>query len=98
MNVLLIDNGPNCFLHGRCSCHIDCPRTFEHCSRPQDCFGTVLEAPSSVDPVHGVWSPWSTLNSPCINLKSGLVADCGGGKMKRHRSCSNPVPRFGGNT
>ena len=65
----------------------------------QDCYGTVNEAPdTSIKPVHGMWSPWSTLNSPCINLKTGLVADCGGGKMKRHRSCSHPVPRFGGNT
>ena len=40
---------------------------------PQDCYGTVDEAPdTSIQKIDGMWSPWSTLNSPCINLKVGL--------------------------
>ena len=46
--------------------------------------------------VHGMWSPWSTMDSPCINEITGSKVMCGGGIRKRHRSCTNPEPRYGG--
>ncbi len=64
---------------------------------PKKCLGQVDEHPvSTIKEIDGEWSPWSTLNTPCFNMKSGKLAPCGGGLMKRHRSCSHPVPRFGG--
>ena len=46
--------------------------------------------------INGNWSPWSTMATPCLreNLKGQLVpVTCGGGKMTRTRSCTNPVPQ-----
>ncbi len=46
--------------------------------------------------INGGWSPWSTVATPCIreNLKGQPVeVTCGGGKMTRKRSCTNPVPQ-----
>ena len=46
--------------------------------------------------INGGWSPWSTVATPCIreNLKGHMVeVTCGGGKMTRKRSCTNPVPQ-----
>ena len=36
--------------------------------------------------INGGWSPWSMVATPCN-------ASCGGGKMVRRRSCSNPRPQ-----
>ena len=36
--------------------------------------------------IHGGWSPWSSVSTPCN-------ATCGGGKMIRRRSCTNPTPQ-----
>ena len=36
--------------------------------------------------VDGGWSPWSNVATPCN-------ATCGGGKMIRRRSCTNPTPQ-----
>ena len=60
---------------------------------------SVLETPATgVTPiqVHGLWSPWSTMDSPCINEKDGRKVECGGGVRTRYRSCTNPEPRYGG--
>ena len=54
------------------------------------------EKPADKEELNGVWSPWSTLQSPCFKLKTGREVDCGGGVQYRYRSCTNPVPRFGG--
>ena len=46
--------------------------------------------------INGGWSPWSTIATDCLreNLKGRLVpVTCGGGKMIRTRSCTNPVPQ-----
>ena len=46
--------------------------------------------------INGGWSPWSTVATPCLreNLKGKQVlVTCGGGKMTRKRSCTNPVPQ-----
>ena len=46
--------------------------------------------------IDGGWSPWSTVATSCLreNLKGHLVpVTCGGGKMTRIRSCTNPVPQ-----
>ena len=52
--------------------------------------------PADKEELNGAWSPWSTLQSPCFKLKTGREVDCGGGVQYRYRSCTNPVPRFGG--
>ena len=36
--------------------------------------------------INGGWSPWSIVASPCN-------VTCGGGKMLRRRSCTNPTPQ-----
>ena len=36
--------------------------------------------------IDGGWSPWSYVATPCN-------ATCGGGKMLRRRSCTNPTPQ-----
>ena len=36
--------------------------------------------------INGGWSPWSRVGTPCSKK-------CGGGKMSRKRSCTNPVPQ-----
>ena len=36
--------------------------------------------------INGGWSPWSNVATPCN-------ATCGGGKMIRRRSCTNPTPQ-----
>ena len=46
--------------------------------------------------INGGWSPWSTVATPCLreDLKGKQVlVTCGGGKMTRKRSCTNPVPQ-----
>ena len=45
--------------------------------------------------INGGWSPWSTVATPCereINFVMVNVS-CGGGKMTRRRSCTNPEPQ-----
>ena len=37
-----------------------------------------------IQTIHGGWSPWSNVATPCN-------ATCGGGKMMRRRSCTNPT-------
>ena len=54
------------------------------------------DAEANTDPIDGNWSPWSAFVTPCINRKTGQKVNCGSGVMLRHRSCTNPVPRFGG--
>ena len=39
-----------------------------------------------IQTIHGGWSPWSIVATPCN-------ATCGGGKMMRRRSCTNPTPQ-----
>ena len=39
-----------------------------------------------IQTIHGGWSPWSNVATPCN-------ATCGGGKMMRRRSCTNPTPQ-----
>jgi hypothetical protein len=51
---------------------------------------------SSEPTVDGSWSPWSTLDTPCVNVATGRLATCGGGVQMRYRSCSEPMPRCGG--
>ncbi|XP_076366876.1 putative adhesion G protein-coupled receptor E4P isoform X1 [Tachypleus tridentatus] len=42
------------------------------------------------NPVNGGWTEWSIVSSvPCSK-------HCGGGKAERVRTCTNPVPQFGG--
>ena len=36
--------------------------------------------------INGGWSPWSNVATPCN-------VTCGGGKMLRRRSCTNPTPQ-----
>ena len=46
--------------------------------------------------IHGGWSPWSTVATPCLrkNAKGFYVpVTCGGGMTTRKRSCTNPVPQ-----
>ena len=45
--------------------------------------------------INGGWSPWSTVATPCIREINGAMVDvsCGGGKMIRRRSCTNPEPQ-----
>ena len=46
--------------------------------------------------IDGGWSPWSTIATPCLREnKDGIPVpvSCGGGKMTRKRSCTNPVPQ-----
>ena len=46
--------------------------------------------------IHGGWSPWSTVATPCLrkNEKGFYVPiTCGGGMTTRKRSCTNPVPQ-----
>lgn len=45
--------------------------------------------------VDGGWSPWSTVATPCVKELDGYLVPvtCGGGKMIRKRSCSNPTPQ-----
>lgn len=38
--------------------------------------------------VHGNWSKWSAW--------SACSSSCGGGSKRRHRTCTDPVPSFGG--
>ena len=40
----------------------------------------------SIPTINGGWSPWSNVATPCN-------ATCGGGKMIRRRSCTNPTPQ-----
>ena len=40
--------------------------------------------------VHGNWAQWSEMGD--------CSADCGDGIKTRTRTCSSPVPLFGGNT
>ena len=40
----------------------------------------------SITTINGGWSPWSNVATPCN-------ATCGGGKMIRRRSCTNPTPQ-----
>ena len=40
----------------------------------------------SISTINGGWSPWSNVATPCN-------ATCGGGKMMRRRSCTNPIPQ-----
>ena len=46
--------------------------------------------------IDGGWSPWSTIATPCQREnQEGIMVPvtCGGGKMTRKRSCTNPVPQ-----
>ena len=56
---------------------------------------SVPDSPRTIT-INGNWSPWSTIATPCLreNLKGQMVpVSCGGGKMTRKRSCTNPVPQ-----
>ncbi len=46
--------------------------------------------------IDGEWSPWSRIQTPCIDKASGVEVVCGGGVRKRYRSCTNPMPQGGG--
>ena len=45
--------------------------------------------------INGGWSPWSTVATPCSRMINGISTNvtCGGGIMKRRRSCTNPEPQ-----
>ena len=45
--------------------------------------------------INGGWSPWSTVATPCSRMINGVSTNvtCGGGIMKRRRSCTNPEPQ-----
>jgi hypothetical protein len=46
--------------------------------------------------IHGSWSPWSTVTTPCLRDNAEGIpvpVSCGGGLMNRKRSCTNPVPQ-----
>merc|ERR1719195_1652464 len=47
--------------------------------------------------VDGMWSPWSTVKSYCVDplVRQNLVT-CGGGVETKYRSCTNPAPQGGG--
>jgi len=47
--------------------------------------------------VDGMWSPWSTVKSYCVDplIRQNLVT-CGGGVETKYRSCTNPAPQGGG--
>ena len=51
----------------------------------------------SVIRVDGQWSPWSTVQSYCVDpaARQNLVT-CGGGVETKYRSCTNPAPQGGG--
>lgn len=84
------------------NCDAICGKGFQTrtrtCSNPPPQFGgepcigfDVEKVPCSAAlpcPVDGGWSPWS-LFGPC-------VGKCGLGHQERTRTCSNPVPAFGG--
>ncbi|XP_059096721.1 uncharacterized protein LOC131891214 [Tigriopus californicus] len=64
---------------------------------PRTCVGKVNEnALTGSATIDGGWTPWSILDTPCFNKRTGSKVDCGGGIQYRHRSCTNPEPRFGG--
>ena len=47
--------------------------------------------------VDGQWSPWSTVQSYCVNPKARQnLVTCGGGVETKYRSCTNPAPQGGG--
>ena len=60
------------------------------------CFSGVILSEERVITIDGGWSPWSTIATPCLREnKDGIPVPvtCGGGKMTRKRSCTNPVPQ-----
>ena len=51
----------------------------------------------SVIRVDGQWSPWSTVQSYCVDPKARQnLVTCGGGVETKYRSCTNPAPQGGG--
>jgi len=47
--------------------------------------------------IDGNWSPWSSVKGFCVNPNNPLaLVSCGGGVMKRYRSCTNPSPQGAG--
>ena len=47
--------------------------------------------------VDGGWSPWSSVRGFCVRPDNNqALVDCGGGVMKKYRSCTNPSPQGSG--
>ncbi|XP_052105775.1 SCO-spondin-like [Mytilus californianus] len=83
-------------------CSVSCgggiQEKYRNCSNPvpefggEDCFGNNTEISfcnSNYCPINGNWTDWSVW-STCSH-------SCGEGFQSRNRTCSNPVPQFGGN-
>ena len=55
---------------------------------------TTVEGALDID---GGWSPWSSVRGFCVRSDNvQALVDCGGGVMKRYRSCTNPAPQGNG--
>eukprot|EP00088_Acartia_fossae_P045907 TRINITY_DN49509_c0_g1_i1.p1 TRINITY_DN49509_c0_g1~~TRINITY_DN49509_c0_g1_i1.p1 ORF type:complete len:120 (-),score=10.24 TRINITY_DN49509_c0_g1_i1:1-360(-) len=49
--------------------------------------------------VDGNWSPWSTVSGFCVRRENDQeLVECGGGVVKKFRSCTNPKPQGSGAT
>ena len=49
--------------------------------------------------IDGNWSPWSSVKGFCVSPTNSLaLVGCGGGVMRRYRSCTNPSPQGAGAT
>ena len=84
------------------SCNVDCGmgtgKRIRKCNNPSpryggaDCEGESMEifkCDTGIQcPLHGGWSAWS--------LWTQCSGSCGAGVVSRERTCTNPVPQFGG--
>ncbi|CAC5418366.1 Adhesion G protein-coupled receptor B2,Coadhesin,Thrombospondin-1,Adhesion G protein-coupled receptor B1,Mucin-like protein,Hemicentin-1,Adhesion G protein-coupled receptor B3,Thrombospondin-2 [Mytilus coruscus] len=82
-------------------CNVSCgggiQAKYRNCSNPvpefggEDCFGNNTEISycnSKYCPIDGSWSTWSYWGNCSLS--------CGGGSKSRNRSCTDPVPNYGG--